>query len=482
MQRICCILNDGETGSLRLKKGEQEVTLFFQGGQISAATTNSGHLRLGRFLAGRMNVDTAAVDRLLRESRRRHMQLGHAAVARNLVDAGELEDVIREQVVRTLVHALSNDFQIRSFTQCAESFFMPAQLDSRRLLLELARACPRAVALEPSHRIALSNGKGCSGLPWHPQELSVLNELQRPRTFQELAAATGFDYKCLARTLCVLDSLHMLSITREAPCEVTAIVKRESFPFDSLTPEIRKTGLSDKMEMLHNESSFISEQFRTLKVRISERARTRQLKVIAVSSSQAADGKSMISANLAASFSQDPGRRVILVDCDMRNPSLHKFFGTSAAPGLLGYLAGDRLPPYCYMRRIGRLYFLTAGGLAASPIELLSHNRMRQLIDYLKAEFDTILLDCPPFMPIADAQILTALSDGFIMVVRCGKTTYTCLEKAFLNLDRNKLLGVVLNDVKPMKYNTQYDHRYYHYKNRSLYPYGNHKTLTRRKI
>ena len=203
--------------------------------------------------------------------------------------------------------------------------------------------------------------------------------------------------------------------------------------------------------------------------------------MITISSSLSGDGKSLISVNLAASFSKDPGRRVIIVDCDLRKPSLHKLLGTSLQPGLLGYLEGEPLQPYCYVQRCERLYFMTAGGIADNPIELLSHERMRKLLDYLRTEFDTIILDSPPFVPISDAQILTALSDGLILVVRCGRTSYASLEKAFRNLDRNKLVGVILNDVKPMLFNTQYDYKYYHYKNRKYYPYGKRIASSRSK-
>ena len=115
---------------------------------------------------------------------------------------------------------------------------------------------------------------------------------------------------------------------------------------------------------------------------------------------------------------------------------------------------------------------MTAGGTAANPIELLSHERMKKLLAYLQTEFDTIILDSPPLVPISDAQVLTALSNGLILVVRCGRTSYAGIEKAFRNLDRNKLVGVILNDVKPILFNTQYDYKYYHYKNREYYPYG----------
>jgi len=196
-------------------------------------------------------------------------------------------------------------------------------------------------------------------------------------------------------------------------------------------------------------------------------------------SPQQEDGKSLICANLAVSFSRDPNRRVIVIDCDLRNPSLHKYFGISMAPGTLGYLENDNLQPYCFMRRLGSLYLMTAGGVSANSVEHLSGSRMQDLIRYLKTEFDTIILDCPPCAPIADAQVLTSLADGFLMAVRCGKTRYRTLEKAFRNVDKNKLIGLIFNDVKPMMFNTEYDYRYY--RSRSTYPYGAAKIPNRPK-
>jgi capsular exopolysaccharide synthesis family protein len=261
------------------------------------------------------------------------------------------------------------------------------------------------------------------------------------------------------------------------PSESTAIIKRDGFPFMYLTPQIGESGLSAKFETFHNPSSFVSEQFKSLKVRISEISARAPLRVVAISSSKSEDGKSLVSVNLAESFSRDPGRKVVLVDCDLRNPTLQKFLGTSAEPGLMGYLESDSLQAHCFMRRLGRLFFMTSGGVSPNPIELLSNPRMQELIAYLKTEFDTVILDCPPFGPISDAQILTGLADGLLMVVRRGKTTYGVMEKAFRNFDRSKLIGLVFNDVKPMMFNTQYHYKYYHYRNRNHYPYGNVKAL-----
>ena len=243
-----------------------------------------------------------------------------------------------------------------------------------------------------------------------------------------------------------------------------------------LTPEIGDLELSEKVEAFHNPSSFISEQFKSLKVKIAEMARQAQVRVIAVSSPDADDGKSLVAVNLAVSFSKDPGKRVALVDCDLRNPSLHKFLGISADPGLVEYIESDCLEVNCYMRRLGQLYLMTAGSASGDPVDLLSKAKMKDMITQLKAEFDTVILDCPPSGPISDAQILTGLADRFLMVVRCGKTTYGSTKRALGIWIEASWQALIFNDVKPMVFNTQYDHKYYIYGNRKHYPYAKAKT------
>jgi capsular exopolysaccharide synthesis family protein len=223
------------------------------------------------------------------------------------------------------------------------------------------------------------------------------------------------------------------------------------------------------MEIILNDQSFISEQFRTLKVRIHQYAINHPIKVLVISSPQPEDGKSLISCNLAASFSKDLDRKVILIDCDLRNPTIHHYFGITVGPGLLNYLESDNMQPYCFMRRLDRLYLMTAGGYAVNPVELLTTEKMQQFVDHLKGEFDTIILDAPPFTPISDAQIVTGLADGFVLVARSGKTTFTNMERAFRSLDRNKLIGVVFNDVQPRMFHTLYDYRYYGKKGQQYY-------------
>jgi Mrp family chromosome partitioning ATPase len=122
------------------------------------------------------------------------------------------------------------------------------------------------------------------------------------------------------------------------------------------------------------------------------------------------------------------------------------------------------------MRRIDNLYFITTGGIASNPVELLSMDRMKGLLKELRRDFDTIILDAPPFSPIADARLVSALSNGLIMVVRRGKTSFGTTDRALKAADPNKLLGIVFNDVKPMLFHSYQVYSYYAYGDRYVRP------------
>ena len=475
------IQQQGKTGSLQLIKGDKSIILCFRNGLIDGAGSGIAELRLGSILSQKGILKTSGIPQLLEKARRKRMILGEAAVYARLMDDADLKESIFDQIVLTLDYAITNDFSIGDFDENSIDLYMPARIDVDTIALELARRNLTPVQLDRNGLLSLNNGHDLSQYPWYPQELSVLSMLNTPCSLNGLAASTGIEYARLNKILSVFLSLNLLKQVESYPGESTAVIKRDESSFEKLIPEIGTVRLSSRLETYHNPTSFISEQFKTLKVRLSEASAQAPLRVIAVSSPHSEDGKSLISANLAISLSKDQGKRVVVVDCDLRNPSLHKFLGASVEPGLVGYLEEEHLQSYCYLRRLEKLYVMTAGGISQNPVELLSNARMEELLAELKKDFDTVILDCPPFGPISDAQILTGLADGFLMVMRCGKTTYATIDKAFKTLDRSKLIGLIFNDVKPMMFNTRYHYKYYHYRSRGNYPYGAIRITRRRK-
>jgi protein-tyrosine kinase len=463
-----------KSGVLVLSKADQRVSVFYRDGMIEAASSNLKSHRLGDYLMREEYLTDEDVQSLLADAQRDQTLLGEAAVRRRFLRPPELADVVRRQAIGLLKHSLSNSFMTDSFSTSMRSFYAPAKISFACLLLELFRSNP--IPFEGDATLGLTGDRNVSELSWYPEELCVLTELTRPTTVSGLLASTGIEEAALKR---ILGVFNRLGIIKELPRpeamqtdeQQTTIVKRSSFLFERLIPVVSDAVIGEKVEVLKNASSFITEQFKTLKVRLSENWETPS-KVITISSPDHEDGKSLISVNLALTFSMDPGRRVVILDCDFRDPSLDSYLGVRVEPGLLQYLSNGHMSPYCYMRRLRNLFFLTSGGTALNPIELLSLQKMRDLIECLKTDFDTIILDAPPLQPIADARLVTGLGDGLIMVIRQGKTSCRSIEGALKVTDQNKLLGVVFNDVKPMPFSTYYNRDYYHYGRdiRHLYP------------
>jgi capsular exopolysaccharide synthesis family protein len=468
LDEIRRLYDNQESGTLVLTNGNgKRIDVCFREGMIEAVTSNFGSQRLGDFIAKDGFLTPQEIDAVEPVARREKVFLGEAVVRKGLLNQAEVAVAARRQATELLDHVFKNGFSVDGFSSNLRSYFAPARLTFPNVLLELCRNNATPFESESNARISLSEGVNLSLFNWHPQELFVLSELQYPNSFEKLLSRTGMQGTTLKKILGVLSTLGVIDVRDDSDLlqttEPSALVPTSDFPFEHFIPVVANAALNEKLEVARNEYSFTSEQFKNLKVLIMEARSAAPMKVITVSSPEAQDGKSLVAANLAFSFAMDPGRRVIIVDCDLRNPSLGNYLGVSAEPGLLQYLAQGHLSPYCYVRRLENLYFLTTGGVAPNPIEILSMQRMKQLIERLKKDFDTVIVDAPPYFPISDARIVTGMSDGLIMVVRRGKTSYSSSDRAFKAVDRNKLLGVVFNDVQPMLFNSSYDFGYYEY-------------------
>ena len=245
------------------------------------------------------------------------------------------------------------------------------------VLLELSRNSEELFDPPEGLQIALNPGGNASAFPWNPQELSVLSWLQVPQTFDKLLTSGGFKEQSLKKTLGILERVGVIetrTVPEAADSESQAPIAKGELSLELLVPAVTNAMLDEKLEAARNEFSFASEQFRNLKIQLRQAESDTPLKVFTVSSPDSQDGKSLISTNLAFSFAQDPGCRVLIIDCDLRKPTLARYLGVTEEPGLLQYLSsGAPLLPHCFLRRWNNLHFLTAGGTASNPIEVLSN-------------------------------------------------------------------------------------------------------------
>ena len=467
--RLC---EERQTGVLLLtnSKGER-ISISFSEGFIDTASTNRGSRRLGDYLVRDGYVTSKDLDTLQADAQRQKIVLGEAIVRKKLVSHGEVGAAVRQQTLEVLMHALEEEFKVASFTNSLRAYFVPARITFPHVLLELSRRSTESFEPVRGLAIALNTDRDASEFSWNPEELSVLNVLASPQTFDALLRSTMMSDLQLRRVLGVLERVGAVKTVPETDARVTLpVAARSETSLEIVVPEVTNAVFDEKLEVARNEFSFTSEQFKNLKIQLRQAESETPLKVFTVSSPDAQDGKSLVSVNLAFAFAQDPGCKVLIIDCDLRKPSLDRYLGITTEPGLLQYLSGGPMRPQCFMRRINNLHFMTAGGIAPNPIEALSMRKMKELVESLKTMFDTIILDAPPFSPIADARVVTALSDGLIMVIRSGKTAYSSTDRAFKAIDPRKLVGVVLNDVKPMPFQTYHSYSYYQYgENRLVY-------------
>lgn len=218
-----------------------------------------------------------------------------------------------------------------------------------------------------------------------------------------------------------------------------------------------------KLVAIDSPKSPISEQYRTIRTNIQFAAVDKEIRSILVTSAGPGEGKSTTVANLAIVFAQQ-GKKVLLIDGDLRKPTVHYIFNVVNNVGLTNVLTKQlEFDAAIADTDQQNLYVLSSGPVPPNPAELLGSNTMIDLIDKACEEFDIVLIDTPPILAVTDAHILANVCDGTLLVVSSGKTVQESALKAkeVLRSSSTKLLGAVLNDKK-----ANYDSYHYYYGNK----------------
>ncbi len=221
--------------------------------------------------------------------------------------------------------------------------------------------------------------------------------------------------------------------------------------------KIRQIDPARKLIASLDPKSPISEQYRTIRTNIQYSSIDKELRVLMVTSSGPGEGKSTSAANLAVVFAQ-LGKKVLLVDADLRKPTAHRTFGVNNLFGFTSVITKQATLEKTVLETDEKdLYLLTSGPVPPNPAELLSSKLMEQFIEEAKEVFDYVIFDTPPLLAVADPQIIANKVDGSIFVVSSGNTEIEQAKKAkeLLENAQSKLLGVILNN-KEMKNNDYY--------------------------
>src|SRR5205085_4445416 len=191
----------------------------------------------------------------------------------------------------------------------------------------------------------------------------------------------------------------------------------------------------------------VLEEFRTLRARLYQMRGNMRLKKLVLASALPGEGKSFMAANLAATFVRQRGRRVLLIDADVRRPSQHTIFGAPQEPGLSDYLKGD-CDEFSIVQQgpIDNLSFIAGGKLMSQPAELIASPRLKALIVKFAPCFDWVIIDKPAAVTMADASIIANQADGVLLVVKSAGTPRDMATRARDEF-RQPIVGVVLNSV-----------------------------------
>lgn len=213
------------------------------------------------------------------------------------------------------------------------------------------------------------------------------------------------------------------------------------------------------MVTYYNPKSHIAESYRTLRTNIQFSSIDQSIQCILITSAQPEDGKSTTAANLAIAYAQE-NKNVLLIDADLRKPTLHKIFGVSNMEGLTHLLINNLKgnSEGLTQTSIPNLTLLPSGPVPPNPAELLSSNKMSTLINEMRQNFDIIIVDSPPILAVTDSQVLASKVDGVVLVLNHGKVKKDRAQKAISQLEyvKAKILGVVLNNKAQSKQETSY--------------------------
>jgi capsular exopolysaccharide synthesis family protein len=241
-----------------------------------------------------------------------------------------------------------------------------------------------------------------------------------------------------------------------APVSRTHTVRREP---------VVHTQISEQVISAHDTQSPITEQLRQIRTNLETVLAEYRSRSLVITSPVSGDGKTLVTANLATVLADNPEHQVLLVDADLRKSDLYRLFGIRQTPGLSEYLREKAsLESVIHETSLPNLKLIPAGHPPSKPTVLLSSDRMLNLIAELQRQYNWIIFDTPPLLPVTDASVLARECVGLVLVVRMGQTHRKTVERAqdLLAEMRLPVLGCILNDFVDTAPENQYYYKYYH--------------------
>jgi capsular exopolysaccharide synthesis family protein len=228
--------------------------------------------------------------------------------------------------------------------------------------------------------------------------------------------------------------------------------------------------IQNKLVAITDTRSAATEEFRVLRTNLQFMGVEKKIRRLLVTSTQPGEGKTTVSANLGVVLSQ-AGSKVLIVDCDLRRPSLHTKFNEKLTPGVTNYFTGEDASPSRYIKKteVEGLHIITSGAVPPNPSELLASARMKNFLNEVENDYDYVIIDSPPAGGFADAAMLSKLCDGVLFICASGQAKKEHIKKTVDSFEKinSKVIGVVVNKIskKTLRYEygyASYYQSYYH--------------------
>ncbi|NQS98817.1 MAG: polysaccharide biosynthesis tyrosine autokinase [candidate division Zixibacteria bacterium] len=277
-----------------------------------------------------------------------------------------------------------------------------------------------------------------------------------------------------------IDKLGLTVLGTIPTIEMEELIRRMHREGRVLTEDERER-LRQRLITRISPKSPITEAYRALRTNIQFSVLDNPMKVILISSSATKEGKSTTTANLAITMAQ-AGTRTLIIDCDLRRPTMHALFGMERKVGLTNILTGElKFENAVKSTDVDNLYLITAGDIPPNPAELMASKPIEAVLDRARKEFDMVLLDSPPIIAVTDAVIISTRVDGIILIVSSGFVNKREVTRAvgLLESVNARILGVLINglNIKRMYGSYYYYYHYYQY----YYYYGSSMPARRRR-
>jgi receptor protein-tyrosine kinase len=226
------------------------------------------------------------------------------------------------------------------------------------------------------------------------------------------------------------------------------------------TNVVRKIRPHPELFVANDPQSMVAERYRSLSIKLAAKQRDADSQVIVITSAAPVEGKTLTATNVALATAESGAHPTLLIDADLRRPTLSLHLQPPAGVGLAEVLAGTASLKDALCRiQDTNLWVLPAGAVTEKPLALLQPERLDPFLARLRTMFDLVVVDTPPVVPYSDANRIGMLADGVILVVRAGQTTKPVMDRALESLQGTKILGAVLTDTRT----TLLDRYYYSY-------------------